>query len=70
MPVRLQAAQVVAEELSRDADLRAQVALLAGGADLDPALYGEAPHPSVSVEGARDDLELSLLEEALARQKG
>ena len=31
--------------------------LLPGGADLDPALYGEAAHPSVAVEGARDDLE-------------
>ena len=33
--------------------------LLPGGADLDPALYGETPHPSVAVEGARDDLELA-----------
>ena len=31
--------------------------LLAGGADLDPSLYGEQPHPSVHVEPARDDLE-------------
>jgi putative glutamine amidotransferase len=33
--------------------------LLPGGADLDPALYGEEPHPAVAVEGARDDLELA-----------
>ncbi len=32
--------------------------LLPGGADLDPALYGEEPDPAVSVEGIRDDLEL------------
>ena len=32
--------------------------LLPGGADLDPALYGEQPHPAVAVEGLRDDLEL------------
>ena len=31
--------------------------LLPGGADLDPALYGEQPHPSVAVEPVRDDLE-------------
>ena len=31
--------------------------LLPGGADLDPALYGEDPHPAVVVEGPRDDLE-------------
>jgi len=33
--------------------------LLPGGADLDPALYGEEPHPAVAVEGERDDLELA-----------
>jgi putative glutamine amidotransferase len=42
--------------------------LLAGGADLDPALYGEAPHPSVAVEGPRDDLELAAW--SIARQRG
>jgi putative glutamine amidotransferase len=42
--------------------------LLPGGADLDPALYGEAPHPSVAVEGARDDLELSAW--SAARERG
>jgi putative glutamine amidotransferase len=31
--------------------------LLPGGADLDPSLYGEQPHPAVAVEGVRDDLE-------------
>ena len=33
--------------------------LLPGGADLDPALYGEQPHPTVAVERARDDLEFA-----------
>ena len=42
--------------------------LLPGGADLDPALYGEAPHPAVSVEGARDDLELAAW--SAARERG
>jgi putative glutamine amidotransferase len=42
--------------------------LLPGGADLDPALYGEAPHPSVAVEGARDDLELAAW--SAARERG
>jgi len=32
--------------------------LLSGGADLDPALYGEEPHPTTSVEPGRDALEL------------
>jgi gamma-glutamyl-gamma-aminobutyrate hydrolase PuuD len=42
--------------------------LLPGGADLDPALYGEAPHPSVAVEGARDDLERAAW--SAARERG
>lgn len=33
--------------------------LMPGGADLDPGLYGEEPHPAVAVEAARDDLELA-----------
>jgi putative glutamine amidotransferase len=42
--------------------------LLPGGADLDPGLYGEMPHPSVAVEGARDDLELAAW--SAARERG
>ena len=42
--------------------------LLPGGADLDPALYGEEPHPAVAVEGARDDLELAAW--SAARERG
>ncbi len=41
--------------------------LLPGGADLDPALYGESPHPAVAVEEARDDLELAAWHAARAR---
>lgn len=42
--------------------------LLPGGADLDPALYGEEPHPAVAVEGARDDLEQAAW--TAARERG
>ena len=42
--------------------------LLPGGADLDPALYGEEPHPAVAVEAARDDLELAAW--TTARERG
>jgi putative glutamine amidotransferase len=42
--------------------------LLPGGADLDPALYGEEPQPAVAVEGARDDLELEAW--SAARRRG
>lgn len=48
------------------ADLRALYArldgvLLTGGGDLDPALFGEVPHPHLgSVDADRDQLELAL----------
>jgi putative glutamine amidotransferase len=55
--------------LERDAALATMDGLLLpGGADLDPALYGEAPHPAVNVEGARDDLELAAW--SAARERG
>jgi putative glutamine amidotransferase len=41
--------------------------LLSGGADLDPALYGEEPHPSVVVEPGRDALEHAAFAAAEAR---
>jgi putative glutamine amidotransferase len=40
--------------------------LLSGGADVDPALYGEAPHPKTEVHRERDDFELALARAALA----
>ncbi len=41
--------------------------LLPGGADLDPALYGEAPHPTTQTEAGRDALEAEAW--ALARDR-
>jgi putative glutamine amidotransferase len=42
--------------------------LLSGGADVDPALYGQAPHPRLGrVNRRRDDFELALVREALRR---
>ena len=42
--------------------------LLSGGVDIDPALFGQAPHPGLRrVDRARDDLELALTREALQR---
>ena len=42
--------------------------LLAGGGDVDPSLYGQAPHPALGrVDRARDDLELALACLALRR---
>jgi len=42
--------------------------ILTGGSDLDPALYGQAPHPETSgIHRGRDDAELALLRAALAR---
>ncbi len=42
--------------------------LLTGGGDVDPARFGEAPHPTLyEVAPARDALEISALELALGR---
>lgn len=42
--------------------------VLSGGADVDPALYGEQRHPSVlHVVRERDDFEVALVREALER---
>jgi gamma-glutamyl-gamma-aminobutyrate hydrolase PuuD len=41
--------------------------LLSGGADLDPALYGKAPHRTTAVEPARDALELEAWRAARER---
>ena len=65
-PVPLDPTATEAER--RDALSTMDGLLLPGGADLDPALYGEAPHPAVSVEGARDDLELAAW--SAARERG
>ena len=42
--------------------------IFSGGADLDPGLYGQEPHPETKgVQGERDRAELALLQAALAR---
>jgi gamma-glutamyl-gamma-aminobutyrate hydrolase PuuD len=41
--------------------------LLAGGADVDPALYGEAVNGTAEIDRARDELELSAWREAERR---
>jgi putative glutamine amidotransferase len=42
--------------------------LFPGGADLDPGLYDQEPHEATfGVDGERDQAELTLLQEALAR---
>jgi putative glutamine amidotransferase len=42
--------------------------VLSGGGDLDPALFGAAPHPRLGpVSRRRDEFELALLEHALQR---
>jgi putative glutamine amidotransferase len=40
--------------------------MFTGGSDVDPALYGEAPHPTTKVNATRDAAELLLLRAALA----
>jgi len=47
---------------------RVDALVLTGGTDVDPALYGEEPHPTVRVDRARDDRELALLAAALDRE--
>jgi putative glutamine amidotransferase len=42
--------------------------LLSGGADVDPALYGQTPHPLTVVDPARDAFEIPLSREALTRE--
>jgi putative glutamine amidotransferase len=42
--------------------------VLSGGIDVDPALYGQDPHPKLGrVDRRRDEFELALTREALAR---
>jgi putative glutamine amidotransferase len=44
--------------------------LLSGGSDIDPALFGAQPHPTVAgVARQRDDFELALAREALERDR-
>jgi len=48
---------------------RVDALLLTGGPDLDPATYGQEPHPKTyGVNRAIDDFELALAHEALDRE--
>jgi putative glutamine amidotransferase len=73
-PKSIAAAGGLPIELTRDADPVAVVArldglVLSGGADIDPALYGAAPHPDLgAVERERDDWELALFRAARERE--
>jgi putative glutamine amidotransferase len=42
--------------------------LLTGGADVDPARYGQPLHPTTEVDAARDTFEIPLSQRALARK--
>jgi putative glutamine amidotransferase len=49
---------------------RVDALILTGGSDVDPALYGQAPHPNLGpVIRERDDFELALSREALRRDQ-
>ncbi len=43
--------------------------LLTGGLDVDPSLYGEAPHPATETAPERDRFEIPLTRGAIARDK-
>lgn len=48
----------------------ARAVILTGGGDVDPALYGEAPHPTVAgVSQERDQVELAIIRFALGQKK-
>jgi putative glutamine amidotransferase len=55
-----------ADDPARSLD-RIDALLLSGGLDVDPALYGEAPHPTTEVDPARDRFEIPLSRQAMAR---
>jgi len=46
---------------------RVDALLLTGGLDVDPALYGEAPHPTTETDAVRDGFEIPLSRAAVAR---
>ena len=46
---------------------RVDAVLLTGGLDVDPALYGEAAHPTTEPDAARDRFEIPLSRAAVAR---
>src|SRR4249919_2613721 len=46
---------------------RVDALLLTGGLDVDPSLYGEAPHATTEVDATRDRFEIPLSRDAVAR---
>jgi putative glutamine amidotransferase len=55
-------------DLPADVISRADGILLAGGGDVNPALFGEAPHPTFdAAESGRDDYEIELIRRASER---
>ena len=62
--------RAVAHDEAADAVVgRVDGLLLTGGGDVDPALYGAAPHPSfVAAEPGRDAYEIALVRAALRRR--
>jgi putative glutamine amidotransferase len=54
------------EDPGRSLD-RIDALVLSGGLDVDPALYGEAPHATTEVDFERDRFEIPLSREAVAR---
>jgi len=46
---------------------RIDAIIFAGGSDVDPALYGEQPHPTTTVKPERDKAEIMLMRAALDR---
>jgi putative glutamine amidotransferase len=56
-------------EVTETSDLEGASGLvLTGGGDVDPAFYGQQPHPrSYNISRRRDSFEFNLLEEALSR---
>ena len=70
-PKAVQKAGGLPVQLSRNTDPvqiieRLDGLVMTGGADPDPALYGESPHPELGpVERGRDDWELALIRAAL-----
>lgn len=66
VPVHL--VPVPEEEIDRLLD-RLDAIVLAGGPDIDPAAYGEEPHPSISILPAeRQQFDIALARRAIARQ--
>ncbi len=58
------------EERWRELLARADALVLTGGGDVDPALYGGKPHPSLyGVDRGRDESEIELVRAAVERGK-